>query len=162
MLVVLRFTKETCWCVWWPQGLGAPVAPPVSLAVARGNVASILACVQVWSNFNCSFSSCFQRTDHHHCLPLAPIAVSMCSYCVSNPRSFCKIHCNSLSCAVLPCLVHWLIILTTFANSNCKCAAAMSIFISYNCVLFSYSQGLAESGGIASLVISKGRQRGRS
>ena len=32
----------------------------LSLAVARGNAASILACVQVWSNFICSFSSsCF-------------------------------------------------------------------------------------------------------
>jgi len=32
--------------------------------------------------------------------------------------------------------------------------------ISYNCVLFSCSQGLAESGGIASPVLSKERQRG--
>jgi len=31
----------------------------LSLAVARGNAASTLACVQVWSNFTCSFSSCF-------------------------------------------------------------------------------------------------------
>ena len=38
--------------------------------------------------------------NHHHCLPLAP--VSMCSYCLPNPHSFCKIHC-SLSCAALPC-----------------------------------------------------------
>jgi len=29
----------------------------------------------------------------------------------------------------------------------------------YNCMLFSYSQGRAESGGIASTVLSKGRQR---
>jgi len=35
-------------------------------------------------------------------------------------------------------------------------------FISYNCVLLSYSQGLAESGGIASPVLSNGRQWGRS
>jgi len=35
-------------------------------------------------------------------------------------------------------------------------------YISYNCVLFSYSQGCAETGGIASLVLSKRRQRGRS
>jgi len=33
-------------------------------------------------------------------LLLAP--VSMCTYCLPNPRSFCQIHC-SLSCAVLPC-----------------------------------------------------------
>ena len=33
----------------------------------------------------------------------------MCSYCLPNPRSFCKIHC-SLSCAVLPCaLVKYLV-----------------------------------------------------
>jgi len=35
-------------------------------------------------------------------------------------------------------------------------------YISYNYVLFSYSQGSAEIGAIASLVLSKGRQRGRS
>jgi len=35
-------------------------------------------------------------------------------------------------------------------------------YISYTCVLFSYSQGRAESGGIAPPVLSKGRQRGRS
>jgi len=34
-------------------------------------------------------------------------------------------------------------------------------YISYNIVLFSYSQGRAESGDIASPVLSKGRQRGR-
>ena len=34
---------------------------------------------------------------------------SMCSYCLPNPRSFCKIHC-SLNCAVLPCaLVKYLV-----------------------------------------------------
>jgi len=31
----------------------------LSLAVVRGIAASILACVQVWSNFTSSFSSCF-------------------------------------------------------------------------------------------------------
>jgi len=31
----------------------------LSLAVTRGNAASILTCVQVWSDFTCSFSSCF-------------------------------------------------------------------------------------------------------
>jgi len=36
------------------------------------------------------------------------------------------------------------------------------ISYNYNCVLFSYSQGHAESGVIASSVLSKGRQRGRS
>ena len=52
-------------------------------------------------------SSCFQRTDHHHCLPLAP--VSMCSYCLPNPRSLCKIQLPS----VVQCyLVHWLNILS--------------------------------------------------
>jgi len=34
--------------------------------------------------------------------------------------------------------------------------------ISYTCVLFSYSQGRVESGGIVFPVLSKGRQRGRS
>jgi len=36
-------------------------------------------------------------------------------------------------------------------------------YISYNCVLFSYSQfqGRAMSGGTVSSVLSKGRQRGR-
>jgi len=33
-------------------------------------------------------------------------------------------------------------------------------YFGYNCVLFSYSQGRAESGGIASPILSKGRQRG--
>jgi len=33
------------------------------------------------------------------------------------------------------------------------------ISYNYNCKLFSYSQGRTESGGIASLVLSKGRQR---
>jgi len=35
----------------------------------------------------------------------------MCSYCLPNPRSFCKIHCSlSDSCAVLPCaLVKYLV-----------------------------------------------------
>ena len=89
----------------------------LSQAVARGNAASILACVRVWSNFTCSFSSsCFQRTDHHHCLPLAP--VTMCSYCLPNPRSFSKIHC-SLSCAVLPCaLVKYLANRMTYDEST--------------------------------------------
>jgi len=33
----------------------------------------------------------------------------MCSYCLPNPRFFCKIHC-SLSCAVLPCaLIKYLV-----------------------------------------------------
>jgi len=32
----------------------------------------------------------------------------------------------------------------------------------YNCVLFSYSQGRAEDGGIVSPVLSKGWQRVRS
>ena len=41
-----------------------------------------------------------------HCLPLAP--VSMCSYCLPNPRSFCKIHFPSL---VQCYLVHWLNVL---------------------------------------------------
>jgi len=99
--------EETCWRVWWPQGV--PVAPPASVPgfLVRGNAASILAFVRVWSNFTCSFSSsCFQRTDHHHCLPLAP--VSMCSYCFPNPHSFYKIHFPS----VMQCyLVHWLNIL---------------------------------------------------
>jgi len=87
-------------CQWLHQRL--------YLTVVRGNAASILACVRVWSNFTCSFSSsCFKRTDHHHCLPLAP--VSMCSYCLPNPRSFCKIHFPS----VVQCyLVHWLNILS--------------------------------------------------
>jgi len=35
-------------------------------------------------------------------------------------------------------------------------------YISYNCVLFNHSQGRAESRGIASPVLSKGKQRGRS
>jgi len=36
-------------------------------------------------------------------------------------------------------------------------------YISYvACVLFSYSQGRAESGGIIPPILSKGRQRGRS
>jgi len=35
-------------------------------------------------------------------------------------------------------------------------------YISYTCVFFSYSQGRAESGGIAFPVLSKGRQWGRS
>ena len=48
----------------------------------------------------------FKRTDHHHCPPLAP--VSMCSYCLPNPCSFCKTHYPS----VVQCyLVHWLNIL---------------------------------------------------
>jgi len=34
-------------------------------------------------------------------------------------------------------------------------------YINYTCVLFSYSQGRAESGSIASPVLSIGRQRGR-
>ena len=38
-------------CQWLHQRL--------SLAVVMGNAASISACVQVWSNFTCSFSSCF-------------------------------------------------------------------------------------------------------
>ena len=38
-------------CQWLHQRL--------SLAVARGNAVSILACVQVWSDFTCSCSSCF-------------------------------------------------------------------------------------------------------
>jgi len=34
-------------------------------------------------------------------------------------------------------------------------------YTTYNNVLFSYSQGRAESGGIASPVLSNGRQRGQ-
>jgi len=35
-------------------------------------------------------------------------------------------------------------------------------YFSYNFVLFSYSQGRADSGGIASPILSTGRQRRRS
>jgi len=35
-------------------------------------------------------------------------------------------------------------------------------YISYTCVLLSYSQGRAESEGIVPPVLSKGRQRGQS
>jgi len=49
----------------------------LSLAVVRGNAASILACVQVSSNFTCSFSCCFQRTDHHHCLTITTITAQL-------------------------------------------------------------------------------------
>jgi len=65
-------------------------------------------CLQVWSNFTCSFSRCFYCTDHHHCcLPLAPVSL-LCSCCLPNSCYFCKTH--SLSCAVLPsALVKYLV-----------------------------------------------------
>jgi len=78
----------------------------LSLAVARpkGNAASILACVQVWSDFTCFFSGLVAAfnvlttiTAYH-----LPLYQWMYSYCLLNPRSFCNIHC-SLTCAVLPC-----------------------------------------------------------
>ena len=91
----------------------------LSLAMVRGNAASILACVQVWSYVTCSFSSCIWCTDLHHCPPLPPI--SMCSSCLPNPRSFCKIHC-SLSCAVLPCaLVKYLVSRIAYDESTAWC-----------------------------------------
>ena len=67
--------------------------------------------------FDMTFFSCFQCTNHHRGLPLAP--VSMCSYCIPNHRSFCKIHCSlilsarSIVPSVAKCyLVHWLNILS--------------------------------------------------
>ena len=43
--------KGTCWYVRWPQGvIVAPLA--LALVVVRGNTASILACVHVWSCFS--------------------------------------------------------------------------------------------------------------
>ena len=42
----------------------------------------------------------------------------MCSYCLPNPRSFCKMHC-SLTCAVLPCaLVKYLVNRTAYDEST--------------------------------------------
>ena len=103
-------------CQWLHQHL--------SLAVVRGNAASILACVRVWSNFTCSFSSsCFCCSDHHHCLPLAP--VSMCSCCFPNPHSFCKIHLPSV---VQCCLVHWLnLLLIAWPMMRVQCGFVFNI-----------------------------------
>ena len=112
--------EETCWCVWQPQG--APVAPPASVpGCGQGKCCQhiILACVQFWYNFTFPFCSCFQRTDHHHCLPLAP--VSMCSYCLPNPlvlsvRFF-------VPSVVQYYLVHWLnIFIFPWWNSFCLIA----------------------------------------
>jgi len=45
----------------------------------------------------------FKYSDQQLSLPLAP--VSMYSYCLPNPRYFCKFHC-SLNCAVVNYLVN--------------------------------------------------------
>jgi len=55
------------------------------------------------------------------------------------------------------------LILTTFAKFLLQMGNSAE-YISYNCVLFSYSHllpGTPESGGIASPVLSTGKQRAR-
>ena len=63
---------------WFPQHL--------SLVMVRGNPASILACVQVISDFSCS-----QGTDQYYHPPLA--FTSMHSYCLPNVCAFFKFCC---------------------------------------------------------------------
>ena len=67
----------------------------LSLAVVRGNTASILTCVQIWSNFICTFLVGFSVLTS---TLLAP--VSMCSYWLPNPCSFCKFRCPLWTCAI--------------------------------------------------------------
>ena len=84
----------------------APVAPPVSVpGCGQGK-----SCQRIyWPEckfdlilpvlFLAAFNILTTITAYH-----LPLYQSMCSYCLPNPRSFCKIHC-SLSCAVLPNLL---------------------------------------------------------
>jgi len=55
------------------QALPTPV-PPLAVSVVWGNAASILACVQVWSNF--SYSQCTYQ--YYCCLPIAASLWSKC------------------------------------------------------------------------------------
>ena len=87
-------------CQWLHQRL--------SLAVARGNAASILACVQVWSNFTCSFLAAFNVlitiTAYH--LPLYQ--------CVAIAFQILVLSVRFIVPLVVQCylLVHWLNILS--------------------------------------------------
>jgi len=52
----------------------------------------------------------------------------MCSYCLLNPCSFCKIHC-SLSSAVLPCaLVKYLVNRMAYEYSMVSCSTLLETF----------------------------------
>jgi len=91
----------------------------LSLAVVRGNAASTLACVQVWSDILFFFLVTFNVLTKHRCLPLA--AVSMYSYRLPNPCFFFKFYC-SLSRAVLPCaLVKYLVKRTAYDQTTAWC-----------------------------------------
>jgi len=89
--------------VCWPQGV--PVAPPaLSLAVIKGNAATILACVQVWSVSVLLFFWLLLVYWPPALPTTCPfLCVSMYSYCLLNPRSFCKFQWY---------LAHWLNILS--------------------------------------------------
>ena len=71
------------------------------LPVVKGNAASILTCVQVWSDFR--YSQC---TNQYYYLPLA--FVSMHSYCLLNVCGFCKLSCPLCSFISLICKLSWL------------------------------------------------------
>ena len=139
--------EETCRCVWRPQGM--PVAPAASVpGCGQGKCCQHIDLFASWSNFTCSFSSsCFERTDHHHCLPLTPI--SMCSYCLPNPRSFCKIHFPSV---VQYYLVHWLnIFLIAWRIKKSKKRGKSEGKILYHCNLICVSTKHGMQGSLRCL-----------
>ena len=80
--------KETCWYVRWPRERQW-LHQCLSLAVVRGNGASILACVQVWSDF------CHPQCINQCCCPSlatlqwTTIACDCFALSVSPPVQYC-------------------------------------------------------------------------
>ena len=98
--------KETCWCVWRPRERQW-LHQRMSLAAASGNAASILACVQVWSNLPVLFLAAVNVlttiTAYH--LPLYQ--------CVATAFRILVVSVRFIVPSVVQCyLVHWLNILS--------------------------------------------------
>jgi len=108
--------EETCWCVWRHQG--APVAPSGTNACPwlwpRGNTTSILACVQVWSNFPVLFLAAFDvltTTTAYH-LPLYQDSMNVC-VAIAFRILILILSIRLIVPSVVQCyLVHWLNILS--------------------------------------------------
>jgi len=80
----------------------------LSLAVVWENAASMLACMQLKSDFSCS-----QCTNQYFCLPLA--IASMHSYCLLNVNAFYIFYWRPYRCY----FTHWLIITITIKIDHC-------------------------------------------
>jgi len=91
--------KETCWFLWWSQGVPVAQAAPVPGCGQRKRCQHPDLCSSlIWY---CLFFIYVLVIYWPASLPVT-CPVSMHRYCLPNPHSFGKFHC-SLTCAVLPC-----------------------------------------------------------